>query len=158
MDHRAIDTKRNLVRFSAVLIAAFTLITASALAQGVHPAYLHALTDFRTVRAHLDVPDAGPLRDLEVRAIREIDGAIEAIKRAAIDDGKNLNDHPPIDTRLDWPGCLHQARELLGKAHSDVAGEEDDRFAHGSQHPALGHIEAARRHVDEAIQVVATPR
>ena len=40
---------------------------------------------------------AQEMRDFEQRAIQEIDQAIQDIKRASIDDGKNLNDHPPVD-------------------------------------------------------------
>jgi hypothetical protein len=76
------------------------------------------------------------------------------IKRAAIDDGKNLNDHPPIDSRLDWPGRLHRALELINKAHNDISHEEDNRFAQGLQLRALEHIDKAHHHVEEAIRVV----
>ena len=67
---------------------------------GRHPAYLHALTDLRHARAHLE--NLAPTHHMdkeEEHAIDEIDKAIEEIKRAAIDDGKNLNDHPPVDAR-----------------------------------------------------------
>jgi hypothetical protein len=64
-----------------------------------------------------------------------------------------LNDHPPVDARLDWPGRLHRAVELLNKAHNDIAREEDNRFAQGLQQRAIGHIDAARMHAEEAISV-----
>jgi hypothetical protein len=73
-----------------------------------HPAYLHALTDLRHARAHLERPDGGELREQEKKAIHEIDEAINEIKRAAVDDGKNLNDHPPVDRQMDWSGRLHR--------------------------------------------------
>jgi hypothetical protein len=44
----------------------------------------------------------------EVEAIRQIDAAINDIKKAAIDDGKNLNDHPPVDAHLDNRGRIHE--------------------------------------------------
>jgi hypothetical protein len=116
-----------------------------------HPAYLHALTDLRHARAHLERPDGGQLGAEESIAVREIDAAIGEIKKAAIDDGKNLNDHPMVDSHLDWPGRLHRAAELLKKAHSDVAEEEDNAFAQGLQHRALEHIDKAHHHVEEAI-------
>ena len=62
-----------------------------------------------------------------------IDEAIAEIKRAAIDDGKDLHDHPPVDARMAWPGRLHRAKELLEKAHQDIAHEEDNAFAQGLQ-------------------------
>jgi len=119
-----------------------------------HPAYLHALTDLRDARAHLQRPDGGELRDQEKKAIHEIDDAINEIKKASIDDGKNLNDHPPVDASLDWRGRLHKSLELVNKAHNDVAREEDNAYAQGLQQRALEHIDKAHRHIEEAIQVV----
>jgi hypothetical protein len=119
-----------------------------------HPAYLHALTDLREARAHLQRPDGGELREQEKKAIHEINEAIAEIKKAAIDDGKDINEHAPIDARMDWPGRLHRAVELLNKAHNDVAQEEDNAFAQGLQQRALEHIDKAHHHVEEAIEVV----
>jgi hypothetical protein len=121
---------------------------------GDHPAYLHALSDLRAARALLQRPDGGELREQEKKAVHEIDDAIAEIKRASIDDGKDLDDHPPVDTRMEWSGRLHRAVELLDKAHSDVAREEDNRYAQGLQQRALEHIDKAHRHVEEAIQIV----
>src|SRR5271170_3488296 len=100
--------------------------SASPALPGSHPAYLHALTDLRDARAHLERPDGGELRDQEKKAIHEIDDAINEIKKASIDDGKDLNDHPPVDAHMDWTGRLHRALELVNKAHNDVAQEEDN--------------------------------
>src|SRR5271170_3256936 len=119
-----------------------------------HPAYLHALADLRDARAHLQRPDGGELRDQEKKAIHEIDDAINEIKKASIDDGKDLNDHAPVDASLDWRGRLHKSLELVNKAHNDVAREEDNAFAQGLQQRALDHIDKAHHHIEEAIQVV----
>jgi hypothetical protein len=119
-----------------------------------HPAYLHALTDLRHARAHLQRPDGGELRDQEKKAIHDIDEAINEIKRASIDDGKDLNDHPQVDVGLDWRGRLHRALELVNKAHNDVAQEEDNAFAQGLQVRALKHIDEAHHHIEEAIHSV----
>jgi len=136
----------------------FAFGASSTFAQGRHPAYLHALSDLRTARAHLQRPDGGHLRHEEEDAIHEIDKAINDIMEAAIQDGKNLNDHPPVDAGMDWPGRLHRALELLNKAHADIAREEDNQFAEGLQGRALGHIDKAHHHVEEAIQWVNTHR
>jgi len=144
----------NLIFRPALAVTAFFVLSSlSGFAQNRHPAYLRALTDLRTARAHLERPGRGELKEQENRAIREIDAAISEIKRAAIDDGKNLNDHPPVDVRLDWSGRLHRAVELLNRARNDIAREEDNRFAQGLQQRAIGHIDAARMHVEEAISV-----
>jgi hypothetical protein len=119
-----------------------------------HPAYLHALSDLRDARAHLQRPDGGELRDQEKKAVHEIDEAINEIKKASIDDGKDLNDHLPVDANLDWRGRLHKSLELVSKAHNDVAREEDNGFAQGLQQRALDHIDKAHHHIEEAIQVI----
>ena len=141
-----------------VLALFFALGASNTLAQGRHPAYLHALSDLRDARAHLQRPDGGHLRHEEEDAIHEINSAIDEIKKAAIDDGKDINDHAPVDSRLDWPGRLHRAIELLDRAHQDIAREEDNRFAEGLQAKALGHIDKAHHHVEEAIHWVETHR
>ena len=119
-----------------------------------HPAYLRALTDLRAARANLQRPDGGELREQERKAIHEIDDAIAEIKKASIEDGKDLNDHPPVDTHLEWGGRLRRAAELLDKAHNDIAREEDNGFAQGLQQRALEHIDKAHHHVREAIEIV----
>ena len=123
---------------------------------GRHPAYLHALTDLRHARAHLERQTrSGRMDREEDHAIAEIDKAIAEIKHAAIDDGKNLNDHPPVDAHLGHKGRYHRALELLDKAHHDIAEKEDDDFAHGLRHRALEHIDEAHRIVEHLIEQAA---
>ena len=130
---------------AALVLAAFFPLTGGAQEQpGMHPSYLHALQDLRHARAHLERRPG----DMQVKwdehvAIGEIDAALGEIKKASIDDGKNLADHPPIDARLDYRGRLHRALELLNRAHKDVKQEEDNNFARGLQHRAILHIDAA---------------
>jgi len=127
-----------------------------AAAQGKHPAYLRALSDLRAARAHLQRPDGGELRHEEKEAIHEIDKAIDEIKKAAIEDGKDLDDHPPVDLHMSWDGRLHRAKELLEKAHQDISHEEDNQFAQGLQQRAFEHIDKAMHEVNEAIRIVAS--
>lgn len=135
----------------AVVLVTFALAFASRVTAADHPGYLHALTDLRTARAHLQNPDSGTLHDEERNAIAEIDKAIAEIKAASIDDGKNLNDHPGIDVHLKWVGHLNKCAELLKKAHDDVAKEEDNPAAQGLQGRAIDHIAKASRFVQQAI-------
>ncbi|HTR51451.1 MAG TPA: hypothetical protein VMJ10_12135 [Kofleriaceae bacterium] len=116
-----------------------------------HPAYLHALTDLRHARAHLERPAGAMVKWDENRAIREIDAAINEIKRASIDDGKPLNDHPPVDAGMVWGNRLQKARELAEAARRDVNQEEDNAFAGGLRNRAIGHIDNAVRAIDEGI-------
>ena len=138
----------------ALLLFVPAFLFAKAQPSREHPAYLHALTDLRHARAHLQRADGGELREQEKKAVHEIDEAINEIKKAAIDDGKDLNDHPPVDVALDWRGRLHRALELVNKAHNDVAREEDNAAAQGLQQHALEHIDRAHKHIEEAIHLV----
>jgi hypothetical protein len=116
---------------------------------GNHPGYIHALTDLRTARFLLTRQQVGPKDHF---AIESIDKAINEIKAASIDDGKNLNDHPPVDTTLNDSGRFHEALRLLDSAHHDIAKEEDNVFAQGLQHRALEHIDKAHHVVKEIIE------
>lgn len=118
-----------------------------------HPAYLHALTDLRAARAMLQ----RPTRDAEVRwdegrAIGQVDAAIREIREAAIDDGKPLEDHPPIDAHLRHRDRIRAAIDLLDKAARDIEEREDNGFARGLRGRAIGHIREAVRFSREAIQ------
>jgi len=141
-----------------VLMATFAvlLLTAFAAADtpGVHPAYLHALTDLRHARAHLEpmIPNARVER-AEQRAIAEIDAAIREIKEAAIDDGKPLSDHPPVDAQWGRTDRLNRAMELLDRARKDINQHESDGYARGLKRRALHHIDEAQGSVRHAIEV-----
>jgi hypothetical protein len=141
-----------LVRFICVL--GFVALAIPAIGAQQHPAYLHALSDLRDARAHLQRPNHGALQQQEQDAISEIDKAIHEIKAASIDDGKNIDDHVAVDDHLEWGGRLRRANELLGKAFSDIDKEEDNPETHGLKRRALEHINAARGHVREAMDLV----
>jgi hypothetical protein len=122
---------------------------------GKHPFYLHALTDLRAARWCLEHrPGDAAVSGQEDVAIGEIDAAIREIKHAAIDDGKDIHDHPGVDLARDVRGRLHQARDLLRKVHSDVAREEDDPVVRGLRNRAVGHIDGAIRATEGAIHAV----
>jgi len=111
---------------------------------GKHPAYLHALTDLRAARWLIEhrPGDARVSGDEDV-AITRIDEAIGEIKHAAIDDGKNIHDHPPIDLQPDNRGRLHRAEQLLHRVHDDIAREEDDPLTRGLRDRAVHHVDDA---------------
>jgi hypothetical protein len=123
-------------------------------AQGRHPAYLHALSDLRVARSLLERPNGGELKEQEREAIHKIDDAIAEIKRASIDDGKNIADHEPVDPHLPWAGRLRKAQEWLDDARHDCRKEEDNPETRGLQTRVLRHIDEAHRHVAEAIAIV----
>jgi hypothetical protein len=133
--------------------AAFALLAGVANAQqlpGDHPYYLHALTDLRAARWFL-YHQAGDTKvyDGEDEGIREIDAAIGEMKRAAIDDGKNIGDHPSDDTK-DHGSRLNRAIEQLKQAHADADHEEDNPQVQGLKHRILDHIDRAEHAAERA--------
>ena len=150
------------IRKSAVLVGVLLSAIsfgASADLPGKHPYYLHALSDLRTARWMLEHrPGDAAVSGQEDVAITEIDAAIGEIKRAAIDDGKDIHDHPKVDGPNDRPGRLHKALELLRKTHEDVAREEDDPMTKGLRNRAVGHIDGAIHATEVAIRDVKTGR
>lgn len=138
-----------------LLFAFAALLTTFAAADtpGPHPAYLHALTDLRHARAHIDkFVMNGRVDSEESHAIRAIDAAISDIKQAAIDDGKNLNDHPPVDEHFDRAGRYRRALELLDGAYNDINQHESNGWNRGLKDRALGHIDEARRAIRHAME------
>lgn len=144
-----------MTKFSKVLIplAVLGLMPLTTMAQqlpGKHPGYLHALTDLRAARWFLfhQPGDAKVYSDEDV-GITEIDAAINEIKQASIDDGKNLNDHPAVDTK-ERGSRLLKSIETLKKAHADVDKEEDNPESRELRHRALEHIDRAIHAAEKA--------
>jgi hypothetical protein len=94
----------------------------------------------------------------EGNAIAAIDRSIGEIKKAAVEDGKNIYVHPPEDARLDRPGRLRHALEFLRKARADASGEEDNPETRGLRRRALENIEVAIRETERAIYDVEHSR
>ena len=136
-------------------LLALVSLAANADLPGKHPYYLHALSDLRAARWMLEHrPGDAAVSGQEDTAIVEIDAAIGEIKHAAIDDGKDIHDHPAVQGPNDRPGRLHKALELLRKVHSDVAREEDDPMVKGLRNRAVGHIDGAIHATESAIHDV----
>jgi tetratricopeptide (TPR) repeat protein len=93
---------------------------------GHHPYYIHALSDLRMARALLNRSEELDVNSDQKNAVFELNEAIGQIRRAAIMDGKDPDDHPKIDTSLDRRGRIQKAIELIRKAKSDILTREDN--------------------------------
>jgi hypothetical protein len=124
-----------------------------------HPAYLHALTDLRDARWNLEHrPGDAAVSTQEDVAIVETDRAINDARTAAMEDGKNVWQHPPEDAKIDRRGRLHHANELLRKARKDVAEGESNPQAVELRNRVIGHIDLAIQATDRAIHDVEQGR
>jgi hypothetical protein len=125
-------------------------------AAGAHPFYLKALSDLRVARANLERKGGDKqMKWDEKEAIGAIDRAIKDIKEAAVDDGKNLEDHPAIDVHEPRGGRLHRAGEALHAARADIDKEEDNAFARGLRGRASHDIDEALKLTQAGIQAAA---
>ena len=126
---------------------------------GKHPAYLHALTDLRAARWNLEHrPGDAAVSAQEDVAIVETDRAIHEARTAAMEDGKNVENHPQEDAKIDRPGRLHHAMELLRKAKDDVAREEDNPETRELRNRIVEHVDLAMEATKRAIHDVEQGR
>jgi hypothetical protein len=136
-------------KISLAILGFLMLFTSSIIAKadnklGDHPYYLHALSDLRAARWMIEHrPGNWAQTTDEMEAVKQIDAAIGEIRKASIEDGKNLEDHPPVDERNEHMGRLHEAVDFLKKARQDISHDEDNKFAQGLQARAYMHIDAA---------------
>jgi hypothetical protein len=137
---------------SAIVLGSVFALTQLSASAADHPFYLHALSDLRAARWMVEHrPGDWQATDNEVVAVKEIDAAINEIKKASVDDGKDLADHPKVDEKPDHIGRLHEAVDFLKKARKDVNREEDNAFADGLKDRSLKHITEAIKSVVKAI-------
>jgi hypothetical protein len=119
-----------------------------------HPQYLHVLGDLRDAREHLEHFGSEPVDARAERAIFQIDRAINEIRRDAVMNGNDIENHVPVDTHQVRNGRFHKAMDLLDKAKRDAAGQEDQPDAQALQQRVMRHIEEARHEVARAIAII----
>lgn len=152
-------TTKPVSMLSGLLLLLVLPLAANADLPGKHPYYLHALSDLRTARWLLEHrPGDAAVTGQEDVAVTEIDKTIGEIKKAAIDDGKDIHDHPAADAPNDRPGRLHKSLEILRKVHSDIAREEDDPQTRGLRDRAIHHLDEAIHANERAIGDVKMSR
>lgn len=120
-------------------------VPAAALAQAPHPAELRALSDLRMARAILAHPfaDAGVQSHLGTAA-GLVDRAMGDVRAAAIDDGKPLDAHPPVDASLPPRDLLRKAYVLLQSAWHDLGQPE-------ANPNAIAPLRRARRDITNSL-------
>lgn len=138
--------------FLATTILAVSTVmfqAAPAHSQPAVPKYLHALSDLRAAHGWLEADRRPELADLRHSALKEIEKAVDEVKKAAKDDGRNLNFTPPPQQSSAPGGMVHTALDLLDRAYQDVNTGTDIPQNAGVQTKALQHIAAARAAVQQ---------
>ena len=134
---------KNMFRSTLLLALALPLAAMAQELPGRHPGYLHALSDLRAARWFLyHQPGDAKVSAHEDVSIAEIDAAIAEIKRAAIDDRKDANDHPAVDVQ-EHGSRLLKSIETLRKAREDIGHEEVNPEAKDLRKRAAHHIDRA---------------
>jgi hypothetical protein len=112
-------------------------------AKAQFPAYLHALSDLRSARWYLQQDARREGEHARAHAIEQINRAIDDIKVAARDDGKNPWRTPPPQSggNPGWP--IHSAVRLLKEARGDVDHGRDLPENHGLRERSVDHIDRA---------------
>jgi hypothetical protein len=134
----------------ALSLIGLTFALTSLQAQGRHPAYLRARTDMRRAQFLLRVQEEPNVTRRLIEADHEVEAAVREVDRAAVLDGKNLDDHPSVDLHLDRRGRFHRIVELLRSARADLGREEDNGRAAGWRDGAYRHIDQALENVHRA--------
>jgi hypothetical protein len=144
---------KKLATLAALLVMPMTgSLPAMADTPGTHPHYLHALSDLRFARALLKRPEESNVAATDNDAVAHVDHAIDDIKRAALDDGKDLGDHPPIDTSLPRRDRFDKALDILAKAADDLHYKEGGRAALRWRKDAIRNVNVAINYTRWAIK------
>jgi hypothetical protein len=136
---------------SGVALAALLAVAAPAQAQEPH--YLHALSDLRTARDYIQFDHGAPGGDVRHHAVDEINKAIEEIKHAAWDDGKNTQFAPPAQGVTSGWAPMNQAESWMQRAKGDVEKGIDPPQNIGLRERAIQHIDEAQRHIHHLIDM-----
>jgi len=132
-------------------MSAYLLFALGTPAQAQRPHYLHALSDLREARDLLQTDHRPGFVGARDHAIEEIDRAIEEVKAAVRDEGKNPHHTPPPQSGGDPNRPLRSALTLLNEAHQDIASGTDETGHRGLQERALRHVDEARQALEHAL-------
>jgi len=137
---------------AAMALPAILLFASASTAHAEKPAYLHAISDLRTAREYLQQDTRPRYAEVRNNVIVEIGKAIDDMKRAAVDDGKNPNHTPPPQSEGDPRIPVRSAIKLLEEARHDVEHGRDVPENEGLQVRSLQHIDNARHALEEIVR------
>jgi hypothetical protein len=146
---------RILKSFGAAVCALATLavLAIATPAQAQEPHYLQALSDLRTARDYVQFDHRDGFGKQRHDAVDEINKAIDEIKHAAWDDGKNTRFAPPATGVTDPWAPMHQAKNWLDAAVTHVQQGVDTPENQGLRARAFHHIWAAHQIVQGVLNM-----
>lgn len=139
--------------FLALLVLLVTISSATS-AMAAEPAYQHALVNLRTAHYLIDThPKDWKTAPKETHAKNDITAAMLEIKKAGIDDGKDLKEHPlDVERITDRKERLTKALNLLKTTYAEIAvvveKTPDDKHL---KFTAQAHIKEAGEDIEKMI-------
>jgi len=137
----------------AALLLTLPLAAGGDEAPARNPDYVHALPDLRTARWLL-TPQPGdpPLRTNEDQAIQDINLAIRAVIKSGLYDSTDVSEHEQMQMAQDHTTRMHQALDLLHRAHAYLSKEAPDPMGTLVRNQVLEDIDRAGRAVGLALE------
>jgi hypothetical protein len=132
-----------LMAMACALTAVVVFATATPSQAQNEPHYLQALSELRTARDYIQFDKGGPYAKERKTAVEEINKAIDEIKHAAWDDGKNTQFAPPAQGVTTGWAPIHQAEKWLSAAKGHASQGVDIPQNQGLRERILYHINAA---------------
>jgi hypothetical protein len=132
------------------VVATFLFFASASQVKAQEPEYLHALSDLRTARDYLQFDKRPGIGSQRHHAIDEINKAIDEIKHAAWDDGKNTKFAPPSGV-TDPYEPLKRAKRAMDGAIDDLKRGVDQPANQGLRERAIAHAREAELTIDPLI-------
>jgi len=133
-------------------LATLAFFTAATPAQAQEPHYLQALSSLRTARDYIQFDHREGFGRQRHDAVDEINKAIDEIKHAAWDDGKNTQFAPPAQGVTDPWAPLHEAINHLDSAMEHTKQGVDRPENQGLRERAVQHIWAAHQIIEGVLK------
>jgi hypothetical protein len=135
---------------SALAVCLYVIVGVGSQAQEPH--YLQALSELRTARDYIQSDHRHDFDHDRHHAVDEINKAIDEIKHAAWDDGKNTKWAPPTQPDTDPWHPMREGIRWLDAARGDVMQGVDRSNNQGLRERAVMHIDEARHNLSDVIQ------
>jgi hypothetical protein len=116
------------------------------------PHYLQALSELRTARDFIQYDKGAPGGDVRHHAVDEINKAIDEIKHAAWDDGKNTKFAPPAQGAGGW-APIHEAYHHVELARARVDEGVDGPQNNGLRGRIIMHLDESARALHHLLEM-----